>query len=250
MNLVTNAFEAMPEGGRLTISTSCESLDRPLDGYERIEAGDYVVLRVGDTGTGISDQDRPRIFEPFYTKKEMGRSGSGLGLSVVRGVVQDHRGKIDLQTSVGKGTAFLIYLPITDQALDETIQEQLDYRGDETVLVVDDLETQRKLAVRVLSSLGYHVSAVESGREAVRYMRENEADILVLDMIMEDDFDGFDTYQAIAQVRPRQKAVIASGFSETERVKEAQRLGAGQFVKKPYTLHGLGKAVREELDKP
>ena len=117
-------------------------------------------------------------------------------------------------------------------------------------LVVDDLETQRKLAVRVLSSLGYQVSAVESGREAVGYLRENEADILVLDMIMEDDFDGLDTYQAIAQVRPGQKAVNASGFSETERVKEAQRLGAGQFVKKPYTLHGLGKAVREELDRP
>jgi PAS domain S-box-containing protein len=249
MNLVTNAFEAMPEGGRLTISTSCESLDRPLDGYERVEAGDYVVLRVGDTGTGISDQDRPWIFEPFYTKKEMGRSGSGLGLSVVQGVVQDHRGKIDLQTGVGEGTTFLIYLPITDQALDETIQEQLDYRGDEAVLVVDDLEAQRKLAARVLSSLGYHVSVVESGREAVHYLQENEADILVLDMIMEDDFDGLDAYQAIAQIHPGQKAVIASGFSETERVKEAQRLGAGQFVKKPYTLNGLGKAVREELDR-
>ena len=144
--------------------------------------------------------------------------------------------------------AFLIYLPITDQALDEAVQEQLDYRGDETVLVVDDLETQRKLAVRLLSSLGYHVSAVESGRAAVRYLRENEADILVLDMIMEDDFDGLDTYQAIAQIRPGQKAVIASGFSETERVKAAQCLGAGMFLKKPYTLQRLGQAVRHELD--
>jgi len=250
MNLVSNAFEAMSGGGVLTISTSCESLDRPLDGYEHVEAGDYVVLRVGDTGTGIRPEDRPRIFEPFYTKKEMGRSGSGLGLSVVQGVVQDHKGRIDLQTRVGVGTTFAIYLPVTNQMPIVLDQEQLDYRGDETVLVIDDLEAQRKLAVRLLSSLGYRVTAVASGREAVDYSREHRVDILVLDMIMEDDFDGLDTYHAISQIRPGQKAVIASGFSETERVRAAQSMGAGPFVKKPYTLHGLGKAIREELDRP
>jgi two-component system cell cycle sensor histidine kinase/response regulator CckA len=104
MNLVTNAFEAIPDGGRLAIRTSCERLDRPHAGYEQVEPGGYVVVRVGDTGVGIDAQDLPRIFEPFYTKKEMGRSGSGLGLAVVYGVVHDHGGRIDVKTAVGRGT--------------------------------------------------------------------------------------------------------------------------------------------------
>jgi CheY-like chemotaxis protein len=198
---------------------------------------------------GIESADLGRVFEPFYTKKELGRSGSGLGLAVVYGVVHDHKGRIDVQTELGRGTEFTLYFPITMETLLESDKDTKDYHGNETVLVVDDLGTQRQLAVRLLSSLGYQVKAVENGRAAVSYLGENAVDILVLDMIMEDGFDGLDTYNVIAQIRPGQKAVIASGFSETERVKEAQRLGAGQFVKKPYTLHGLGKAVREELDK-
>jgi PAS domain S-box-containing protein len=251
MNLVTNAFEAMPYGGKLTIRTLCKSLDRPIVGYEHIEARDYILLHVCDTGVGIETVDLGRVFEPFYTKKQLGRSGSGLGLAVVYGVVHDHGGRIDVHTEIGQGTEFALYFPITwEAALSETDQSAKDYLGDETVLVVDDLETQRQLAVRLLSSLGYQVTAVASGREAVDYLRENTADILVLDMIMEDDFDGLDTYRAIAQTHPGQKAIIASGFSETERVKETQKLGAGPFLRKPYTLHGLGKAVRRELDKP
>jgi CheY-like chemotaxis protein len=249
MNLVTNAFEAMPQGGRLTISTSCRSLDRPHAGYEYVEAGDYVVLRIGDTGVGIEEGDLPRIFEPFYTKKEMGRSGSGLGLAVVYGVAHDHKARIDLTTAVGKGTEFALYFPVTREPLLEDDEEEQDYRGDESVLVVDDLGEQRMLAVRLLSSLGYRVHAVESGRAAVAYLRDHSADILVLDMIMEAGFDGLDTYRKIVQTSPGQKAVIASGFSKTKRVEEAQRLGVGAFIRKPYTLQRLGRAVREELDR-
>jgi PAS domain S-box-containing protein len=248
MNLVANAFEAMPHGGRLTIGTSCQSLDRPHAGYEYVEAGDYVMLWVGDTGVGIEEGDLPRIFEPFYTKKEMGRSGSGLGLAVVYGVAHDHKARIDLATAVGKGTEFALYFPVAREAVLESDEERKDYRGSESVLVVDDLDEQRVLAVRLLSSLGYRVHAVESGRAAVTYLREHSADILVLDMIMEEGFDGLDTYREIVRTHPGQKAVIASGFSKTKRVEEAQRLGAGAFVRKPYTLQRLGRAVREELD--
>jgi PAS domain S-box-containing protein len=250
MNLVTNAFEAMPYGGRLTVRTTNEHLDRPHAGYEQIEPGDYVVLRIGDTGVGIEKGDLSRIFEPFYTKKEMGRSGSGLGLAVVYGVSRDHKARIDLRTEVGQGTEFALYFPVAREALPEQDRAQEDYRGNERVLVVDDMEEQRKLAVRLLSSLGYQVEAVESGRAAVAYLCDRGADILVLDMIMEEDFDGLDTYREIAQSHPGIKAIIASGFSKTERVQEAQRLGAGPFVRKPYTLQGLGQAVRKELDRP
>ncbi|MBN1580277.1 MAG: GAF domain-containing protein [Anaerolineae bacterium] len=249
MNLVTNAVEAMPYGGVLTIHTTCESLDHSIIAYgERVAPGDYVVLRISDTGIGIEKKDLGKIFEPFYTKKEMGHSGTGLGLAVVYGVVRDHKAKIDVQTEVGKGTTFLFYFPVSREIVSQAGEQAYDYRGNEAILVVDDLEQQRSLANRLLSSLGYQVMAVDSGRAALEYLEQNEVALLVLDMIMGDDLDGLNTYREIIKIHPGQKAIIASGFSETERVKEAQRLGAGQFVKKPYTLEGLGRAVRQELD--
>ena len=117
------------------------------------------------------------------------------------------------------------------------------------MLVVDDLKAQRDLAQRLLGSLGYHVEAVSSGREAIEYLTYEKADVVVLDMIMEDDFDGLDTYREIVRLHPKQRAVIASGFSETERVKRAQDLGAGAFLKKPYTLSRLGETIRRVLDR-
>jgi PAS domain S-box-containing protein len=250
MNLVTNAFEAMPGGGRLAIRTGCEHLECPHAGYEQIEAGDYVALRVVDTGTGIAQEDVPRIFEPFYTKKEMGRSGTGLGLAVVYGVVHDHSARIDLVTAVGEGTELTLYFPVsadTAPACDE--EDGQGCRGSEQVLVVDDLQEQRTLATRLLSALGYHVDAVESGRAAVTYLRDHSADIVVLNMMLESGLDGLDTYREILRAHPGQKAIVTSGYPVTERVKEAQRLGAGAFLRKPYTLQRLGRAVRRELDR-
>jgi CheY-like chemotaxis protein len=249
MNLVTNAFEAMSDGGTLTISTACVTLDEPLTGYEQIEPGDYVVLRVSDTGVGIEQSDVGHIFEPFYTKKQMGRSGSGLGLAVVYGVAHDHRARIDLQTEVGVGSVFSIYFPVVQDALLQGQEQDEDYRGCESVLVVDDMREQRDVATRLLSSLGYRVTAVDSGRAAFDYLASQRPDIVVLDMILGEELDGLDTYREIARLYPGQRAIIASGFSETQRVKEAQSMGVGQFVRKPYTLNTLGKAVRSELDR-
>jgi PAS domain S-box-containing protein len=248
MNLVSNAFEAMPDGGAITVRTSCLSLDRAVAGYEYVKAGDYVVLQVADTGVGIGVDDVSHIFEPFYTKKEMGRSGSGLGLAVVYGVAHDHRARIDLRTAPGQGSEFTLYFPVAQESFFLQDERDEDYRGDETVLVVDDLQEQRDVATRLLSSLGYQVVAVPSGRAAVDHLRTHRADILVLDMLMQEELDGLDTYRQIVKLYPGQRAVIASGFSETARVKEAQELGAGPFVRKPYTLSSLGKAVRSELD--
>jgi CheY-like chemotaxis protein len=177
----------------------------------------------------------------------MGRSGSGLGLSVVHGVVHDHKGKINLHTDLGAGTEFVLYFPVTRDEIIQPADDRVVYGGTETVLVVDDLGEQRALVVRLLSSLGYRVDAVDSGQAAIEYLRTRSVDILVLDMIMENGFDGLDTYRQIIELHPGQKAVIASGFSETGRVKEAQRLGAGPFVKKPYTLASIGRAIRQEL---
>ncbi|MFQ5485626.1 MAG: ATP-binding protein, partial [Desulfobacterales bacterium] len=252
MNLISNAAEAMPDGGTIFISTENRYIDRPIKGYDHVEEGDYVVITVSDTGIGISSEDQERIFEPFYTKKVMGRSGTGLGMAVVWGTVKDHKGYIDLKSSVGKGTSFTLYFPVTRDkaAADESSLSIDDYKGrGETILVIDDVEEQREIASGILRKLGYSVTSVSSGEEAVEYMKNKTADLLVLDMIMDPGIDGLETYRRILQIHPEQKAIIASGFSESARVKEAKSLGAGAYVKKPYTLEKIGVAVKEELEK-
>jgi PAS domain S-box-containing protein len=249
MNLVTNAFEAMPDGGTLTLSTAYLALEQDLAGYETIGAGEYCVLCVRDTGVGIEAEDMERIFEPFYTKKELGRSGTGLGLAVVYGVAHDHEARIDVQTEVGAGSTFSLYFPVAAGMSLPFESEEADYSGHESVLVVDDVQEQRDVARRLLSSLGYRVTAVANGREAIEALRREKADILVLDMLMGGGFDGLETFRQALALYPELRAVIASGFSETKRVREAQDLGAGPFVRKPYTLHSLAKAVRSELDR-
>ena len=252
MNLVSNAAEAMIDGGTIHISTENRYIDRPIKGYDHVEEGDYVTLTVSDTGVGIPQKDIEKIFEPFYTKKVMGRSGTGLGMAVVWGTVKDHKGYIDVQSTEGKGTTFSLYFPITRKRLDrDTSQLSIEeYRGNgESVLVVDDVEEQREIAYELLSKLGYSAKTVSSGTEAIDYMKNNSADLLVLDMIMDPGIDGLETYKGILEYHPGQKAIIVSGFSETKRVKEAQKLGAGTYVKKPYTLDKLGTAVKVELNR-
>ena len=251
MNLMTNAAEAMNGDGLIRIKTENRYIDRPLKGYDAIVEGDYVVLVVSDQGTGISPEDQQRIFEPFYTKKVMGRSGTGLGMAVVWGTVKDHNGYIDLHSIEGQGTSFSLYFPSTRKPPDKqgTPVTPDMYKGQgETVLVVDDIEEQRQIAHALLTTLGYTVETACSGEAAMEYLKNNKVDLVILDMIMEPGLDGLDTYRKILELHPLQKALIASGFSETDRVKEAQRLGAGPYIRKPYTIDKIGMAVRTVLD--
>jgi PAS domain S-box-containing protein len=251
-NLVSNAFEAMPKGGDLTIKTFNQYLDRPIQGYDEVQEGDYAVLSVSDTGEGIAETDLKHIFEPFYTKKVMGRSGTGLGLAVVWGTVKDHHGYINVQSEEGRGSAFSLYFPVTrEEIASETASIVMsEYMGNgESILVVDDVKEQRDLAVSMLKLLNYEVSSVFSGEEAIEFLKEKQVDLLVLDMIMDPGIDGLDTYRRVLEIRPNQKAIIVSGFSESDRVRGAQELGAGAYVKKPYVIETLGLAVRRELEK-
>ena len=250
-NLVANAVEAMPNGGVLTITTRNQSLDQPVKNYDNVNAGDYAVLSVSDTGEGISPEDIKHIFEPFYTKKVMGRSGTGLGLAVVWGTVKDHNGYIDVLSEPGQGTALTLYFPVTRESVKtETAVPVSEYIGnEESILVIDDIKEQRELAAKMLGRLNYRVRTVSSGEEAVAYLKAGQADLLVLDMIMEPGMDGLDTYKAILEIHPQQKAIIVSGFSETDRVKEARSLGVGEYLRKPYIQEKLGLAVRRALDK-
>ncbi len=252
MNLISNAAEALTDGGDITITTENRYLDQPLRGYDNVAEGDYAVMKVTDNGTGISPHDIDRIFEPFFTKKVMGKSGTGLGMTVVWGTVKDHKGYIDIQSIENAGTTFTLFFPVIRSEI--SVKENDDtislYPGKgETVLVVDDVDEQTEIAYAMLKQLGYSVSVVSSGEEAVQHVKHHKTDIIVLDMIMKPGIDGLDTYKKLIEINPHQKAIIASGYSETLQVKEAIALGAGAYIKKPYTFITLAKAVRKELDR-
>jgi len=250
MNLISNAAESMPDGGKVVLSTENQSIEKPIAGYGTIQKGEYAVLRIRDSGVGMSSKEVARIFEPFYTKKVLGRSGTGLGMAVVWGTVKDHNGYIDVHSMKGKGTQFDLYFPTTRKTIhsreDGVSLEEI--KGNETIVIVDDVKEQRQIASLILEKLGYSVISFSSGEDAVAYMKNHSADLLVLDMIMEPGMDGLETYKKILETHPGQKAIIASGYSETGRVKEAKRMGVGGYIKKPYTLEKIGLAVRVELD--
>jgi C4-dicarboxylate-specific signal transduction histidine kinase len=202
MNLVSNATEAIAEestGGVVAVKTSFRYVDRPFGGDTGVIEGEYSVLTVTDNGPGIPAQELQRIFEPFYTKKVMGRSGTGLGLTVVWNTVQDHAGFIDVQSSE-QGTRFDLYFPVTRDPLERLPEAKpIDqYRGNgEHILVIDDVANQREIAAKMLSSLGYEVATAAGGEEAVEYLTTNEVDIVLLDMIMDPGINGRETYERI-----------------------------------------------------
>ncbi len=252
-NLIRNAAEAMPQGGSIGITTATRYVDKAIAGFDTVKEGEYVVLGVADSGIGIAENDRARIFEPFYTKKIMGRSGSGLGMAVVWGTVKDHNGYIDIQSETGAGTRVDLFFPATrDQLQKARRQNELkDFRGrGQFVLVIDDMPLQREIATGMLRRLGYRFKALDSGEAALAFLQEHTADLIILDMIMSPGgMDGYETYRHILEIRPDQRAIIASGFSETEEVRKTQALGAGRYIKKPYTLATLGMAVKNELER-
>jgi CheY-like chemotaxis protein len=245
MNLVTNAFEAINGKGTITIATANRFITAEPDEGTSLAAGEYAVITVRDNGPGILAKDLKHIFEPFYTKKTMGRSGTGLGLAVVWNTMKDHDGTVTV-TSDKNGTTFDLHFPRT-QAQHTINKETADlavYRGTgQTILVVDDEQQQRDIAIQVLSSLGYRVSSVASGEEAVACVQNTPFDLIVLDMIMGPGMNGRETYEKIIVISPGQKAIISSGFSRDTEVKTTQSLGARGFISKPYTMEQLAKIV-------
>jgi len=253
MNLFTNSLEAITGEGEITISTQNVYFENPQTGFETIPAGQYVVLWISDSGIGIPQEQVEKIFEPFYTKKVLGRrSGTGLGMSVVYSTVKDHRGFIDVKSVVDGGTSIRLYFRPT-MARAEEYKEELpfsDYMGKgELVLVVDDMKEQRDIAETILKRLGYNCRSVDSGENALIYLEKNEADLVVLDMIMDPGIDGLETYKRIIEKWPKQKAIITSGYSETSRIMEIQKLGVNTYLKKPYSVEKLGVAIRTEMER-
>lgn len=248
-NLLSNAWDAMGGSGEVRLKTENYYIDARVPGYGVVPKGEYVKLTVSDKGCGIPDNIRAKIFDPFFTTKTTDLDkGSGLGLSVVHAVMEDHNGYIDMESLPGKGTSFYLYFPITRELSEATVLDRI-VGGSESVLVVDDDPAQREIAVTLLNELGYRAKAVESGEKAVELMKTAAFDLLILDMIMSPGIDGAETYKRVLEINPHQKAIIVSGYAETKRVEQARHLGVGAYIRKPLTLKSISQAVRAELDR-
>ncbi len=250
MNLVLNAVEAFTGVGTVTIRSRRLKLPDASIKEEILPFGDYIALQVEDNGPGISQEALAHIFEPFYTNKKMGRSGTGIGLTVVWNCMQDHDGSVNVQSDEQQGTLFTLLFPVTheDKSQPQLSQTVPALRGHgETILVVDDEPCQRDIAMQFLSELGYQVQSVSSGEDAIAYVKKNKVDLLLLDMLMEPGLDGCETFTEIIKTDPEQKAIIVSGYSGSEQMKKVLELGAGDYLKKPYTLEQLGAVVGEIL---
>ncbi|MBU2453949.1 MAG: response regulator, partial [Proteobacteria bacterium] len=253
MNLVSNAVEAVGKDKGNVIVNTCqvEFHNQRIKGYEKIKNGKFIKFSVMNTGQGISKEDIEHIFEPFYSKKVLGRSGTGLGLTIVWNAVHDHNGYIHV-SSQNNQTHFTLYFPISEKTNKpdqlSRIYTLADYSGNnEKILIIDDLESQQIICANMLKRLGYQVTVVSSGEEALFYAKENKIDLVVLDMIMDPGLNGLETYEQLLLIDPQIKAIITSGYSNTDDVKKAQALGAGDYIKKPYSIQTIGLAIKKEL---
>jgi PAS domain S-box-containing protein len=250
-NLCQNAVDAMGESGTLQIRTENVYLDAPVARYGVVNVGEYVKISVIDSGTGIPEAIKDKIFDPFFTTKRGSKQrGSGLGLSIVHGIVRDHKGYVDLETAEGKGTAFFLYLPIARQLVPKKAGDSLPH-GTERVLVVDDDSLQVQVLVSLIEVLGYSVAGVNSGEDCLNRVKEEAQpyDLIILDMVMESGRDGLGTFIELKKLNPKQRVILMSGFTKAARnVTTAQQLGAGVYLRKPLTIERVAAAIRSELD--
>jgi two-component system, cell cycle sensor histidine kinase and response regulator CckA len=253
MNLVVNARDAMPNGGKLTIATSNVTLD---ENYARAHngamSGDFVILSVGDTGTGMSDEVKAHLFEAFFTTKPKGK-GTGLGLATCQTIVQQCGGFIGLESEIGAGTTFKIYFPRVERPLDVApgpIRTGLLPRGTETLLVVEDDPSVRKLARRVLEAQGYAVLSASNGQEGLRVVRDHKGSpirLVITDVIM-PQMGGKVMAEWLETSRPDLKILFTSGYTGASIARHGILEAGMQFLPKPYTLATLAGKVRELLD--
>ncbi|MEM9456936.1 MAG: PAS domain S-box protein [Myxococcota bacterium] len=249
MNLCLNARDAMRTGGKITIETENVLIDGAfVEVHPWAKPGRYVLVSVTDTGTGISPEVRERIFEPFYTTKAPGE-GTGLGLAVVYGIVEQHGGLVHVYSELGQGTAFKIYLPVTLRPASK-VGTKLGPRaqgGAETVLVAEDEELVRRVVVHVLKRAGYRVLSADSGTRALELFRENrDIDLVLLDVVM-PDISGPETYERIAKECPALPVIFSSGYSDPSRFTHAIPEGR-PLVEKPYKPETILAEVRRVLD--
>jgi PAS domain S-box-containing protein len=251
LNLYVNASQAMASGGALSLETENVYLDtcseRPFD----LAPGKYVKISVADNGTGMDEKTRQRIFEPFFTTKEMGR-GTGLGLASAYGIIKNHKGMIDVESKVGLGTTFFIYLPASEQEVErDNRSDEAILNGTEMILLVDDEDNILDVGRSMVSALGYDVLAAGNGRQAIALYEanRNQIDLVILDMVM-PKMGGMETYEALRKINPEVKVLLCSGYSEGGRAAEMLLCGCMGFIQKPFNINLLSKKIREVMDRP
>lgn len=246
-NLFLNAHHAMPQGGHLSIKTSAvekkASSTRPFDRAP----GSYVKITITDTGVGMDAQTCRKIFDPFFTTQELGQS-TGMGLASVYGIIDNHNGFIEVQSQLGKGTRFDIYLPMIDAEVQTPEKKERKLRhGTETVMLVDDEPQIRQVASRMLEYLGYKVKLANSGEDAIRLYDPARIDLVLLDMTM-PDMNGGQTFDQLRILNSAIKVVLASGYSLKGRAEEIVKRGCIGFIQKPYSMSKLSDILRTIFD--
>lgn len=254
MNLAVNARDAMPNGGRVNITTSLEAIHRsptPLDPEPR--DGEFVCLTFSDTGSGMDTQILSRIFEPFFTTKPVGK-GTGLGLSTVFGIVRQHHGWVEVESKPNQGTTFRIYFLASRQPAEKTeiIVDTTLRSGRETILVAEDEDTLREMVVQVLKIQGYTVLEAASGRHALELWERTSrpVDLLVTDIVMPGGIMGSELAERLSSKSPQLKVIYTSGYSPGMAGRDVSLLEGGNFLPKPYSIGKLAQFVRDCLDAP
>jgi PAS domain S-box-containing protein len=250
MNLVVNARDAMPAGGRLTFETATVRLD--AEAHADLPAGEYVTIAVSDSGTGMTDEVKAHLFEPFFTTKERGK-GTGLGLATCYGIVQQASGHIDVRSEVGAGTTLTIYLPLTREAPDAAgATTTRTTRGAETILVVDDDPSVRRMTARVLETRGYRVLSAATGLEALQLLeaRHEPVQLLLTDVVLAEGMSGPLLAERVRLLRPDMKVLFVSGYTSDVTLLHGLRDLGDAFVQKPFTADTLCTNVRQLLAAP
>jgi len=253
INLAVNARDAMLYGGKLVLETGNVSMDEEQckEGHREMQPGAYVVLSISDTGEGMDEEVKEKIFEPFYTTKELGK-GTGLGLSTVFGIVKQSDGYIYVYSETGKGTTFKIYLPRIEEGQEEggeTLQAQEELKGTETILIVEDESAVRKLIHRMLKTLGYKVMEAETGREALQIFKDTkvEIDLVITDTIM-PGMSGKELTERLTAIQSDVKVLYISGYTDNMIVHHGVLEEGVSFLQKPFSPTTLSQKVREMLD--
>ncbi len=252
MNLAVNARDTMSHGGRLTIETTNCDLDEDYCAlHQQAQPGKYILLAVSDTGRGMSAEVKKHLFEPFFTTKPKGL-GTGLGLATIFGAVKQAGGAIEVYSEVGQGTTFKIFLPRVEEQADQLIKgrSELDVaRGNETVLLVEDDESVRGVALITLERLGYRVLHAQNGEEACMLVEkyEGQIDLLMTDVVM-PGMNGRELAERLLKLQPEMKVLFTSGYTENVIVHHGVVEKSLNFIGKPYGLQALANKMREVLD--
>jgi PAS domain S-box-containing protein len=251
VNIAVNALDAMPAGGELKFTTDIVHLDNKYikRHSSRITPGPCLQITIADTGTGISEDTMKKIFEPFFTTKEPGK-GTGLGLASVFGTIKNHKGIINVTSKVGKGTTFIIHLPIAENPINgaDDITEEIQ-KGSGRVLIIDDEEPVRDIFTEMLIDLGYTTATCENGEEAVEYYKQHfyEIDLVVIDLMM-PKLDGHDCFIELKKINPGIKAIVSSGYSADGGVSKILSEGALGFIQKPFEENELSRVVYKAIN--